>query len=29
MDEAHSRIQAIYERSITDGLREKMNARPV
>ena len=29
MDEAHQRIQAIFERSITKALREKMNARPV
>lgn len=29
MDGAHKRIQGIFERSITDELREKMNARPV
>lgn len=29
MDEAHGRIQAVFERSITDLLREKMDARPV
>jgi uncharacterized protein (TIGR04255 family) len=29
MDETHSRIQSVYERSITNTLREKMNARPV
>jgi uncharacterized protein (TIGR04255 family) len=29
MDEAHVRIQAIFERSITQGLREKMDAKPI
>jgi len=29
MDRAHQRIQALYERSITNALREKMNARSV
>lgn len=29
MDQAHSHIQKIYERSITDSLRGKMDARPV
>ena len=29
MDGAHDRIQAIFERSITHALREKMNAKPV
>lgn len=29
MDEAHGRIQAIFERSITKDLREKMDAKPV
>lgn len=29
MDDAHARIQAIFERSITKALREKMNAKPV
>lgn len=29
MDAGHSRIQALFERSITDALREKMDAKPV
>ena len=29
MDEAHARIQAIFERSITLALREKMDAKPI
>lgn len=29
MDEAHERIQAIFERSITSALRERMDAKPV
>ena len=29
MDTAHDKIQAIFERSITQALREKMDARPV
>jgi uncharacterized protein (TIGR04255 family) len=29
MDAGHSRIQAIFERSITDALREKMDAKPI
>jgi uncharacterized protein (TIGR04255 family) len=29
MDQAHEHIQALFERSITDRLRGRMNARPV
>jgi uncharacterized protein (TIGR04255 family) len=29
MDEAHGRIQSVFERSITQALREKMDAQPV
>jgi hypothetical protein len=29
MDQAHERIQTIFERSITQVLREKMDAKPV